>query len=68
MAFQALRRGASTATEPAEALGVTKQAAGEILHDLEDQLAAATSTLRAELARLIRAQAGDTLPPLRPVW
>ncbi|MFB7174274.1 MarR family winged helix-turn-helix transcriptional regulator [Streptomyces sp. NPDC056254] len=35
MAFQALKGGGATATELAERLGVTKQAAGQIVDDLE---------------------------------
>lgn len=111
--FQALRPGGLTSTELASTLGMTKQAAGQIvtelerkgylrrrphpaggrrrlveltdealkhlslsgdlLHELEAQLAAqlgdpGLARLRAELARLVRELAGDTLPPLRPVW
>ncbi|UUY52069.1 MarR family transcriptional regulator [Streptomyces yangpuensis] len=35
MAFQALKGGGATATELAERLGVTKQAAGQLVDDLE---------------------------------
>ncbi len=111
--FQALRGDGMTSSELAERLGVTKQAAGQIvddlaargyverrphpaggrrklvvltgqaerhlvvagriLHELEDQLAArlAESGLRlprAELTAIIRALAGDAVPPLRPFW
>jgi DNA-binding MarR family transcriptional regulator len=110
MVFQILRGSGTTATELATRLGVTKQAAGQIvdyleqrgyvrrerhpeggrrrllvltdkahqhllvagriLHALEAELAATTSIpeLRTELARVIRALAGDHIPPLRPVW
>lgn len=113
MVFQALRRSEATGTELAERLGVTKQAAGQIvadleqrgylkrrphpeggrrrmvsltdkarshlviagrlLHQLESELAEELGDprlagLRAELTRLIRVIADDTVPPLRPVW
>ncbi|MEU7489632.1 MarR family transcriptional regulator [Streptomyces sp. NPDC042319] len=113
MVFQILRGDGATGTELAQRLGVTKQAAGQlvddlekrgyvrrephpeggrrklvvlteaahahltvagrVLHDLEAELARRTgtgdlSTLRTELTRLVRAMAGDTPPPLRPVW
>jgi DNA-binding MarR family transcriptional regulator len=110
MVFQALRGGGATSTELAERLGVTKQAAGQIvddlekrgylrrephpeggrrrlvvlterannhlrvagdiLHRLEAQLGSDIDldTLRGELARVVRTLAGDTVPPLRPVW
>jgi DNA-binding MarR family transcriptional regulator len=113
MVFQALRRRGATGTELADQLGVTKQAAGQIvddleqrgyvrrevhpsggrrrlvvltekahehllvagrvLHGLEAELAnrlgdADLAGLRGELSRLIRELAGETLPPLRPVW
>jgi DNA-binding MarR family transcriptional regulator len=113
MVFQALRGPGATSTELAEQLGVTKQAAGQIVQYLEEHgyvertdhpdggrrrlvvltekahkhLSAAGRVLhgleadladrlqetdlggmRRELARLIRALAGDTLPPLRPLW
>ncbi|MFB7460730.1 MULTISPECIES: MarR family winged helix-turn-helix transcriptional regulator [unclassified Streptomyces] len=113
LVFQALRGAGATSSELAEQLGVTKQAAGQIiddleergyvqrqphpaggrrklvvlttrahehlavagriLHDLEAQLAkrlheTGLQVPRAELAALIRALAGDSIPPLRPVW
>jgi DNA-binding MarR family transcriptional regulator len=113
MAFQVVGSSGATATELAERLGVTKQAAGQlvddlerrgylrrethpgggrrklitltpkadqhlataggILHGLEVELADTLgdqrlSELRVELARIVRAIAGDQLPPLRPVW
>lgn len=113
MAFQALRGSGATSSELAERLGVTKQAAGQIVDDLEsrgyvrrephpdggrrklvvltgkanEHLAIAGRTLhtlerqlgrrlgdpklaelRTDLARLIRDLAGDTPPPLRPIW
>lgn len=113
LVFQALRGDGATSSELAERLGVTKQAAGQIvddlekrgyverrphpaggrrrlvvlterarthltvagrtLHDLEAQLserlhAANLKVPRAELATMIRALAGDTVPPLRPLW
>ena len=113
LVFQSLRRGGVTSTELANQLGVTKQAAGQIvddlehrgyvrrethpsggrrrlvvltekahehlrvagrvLHGLEAELAsrlgdADLAGLRGELARLIREVAGETLPPLRPIW
>ncbi|GAA5201648.1 MarR family winged helix-turn-helix transcriptional regulator [Rugosimonospora acidiphila] len=125
MVFQALRGPGATSTELAERLGVTKQAAGQlvddlerrgyvrrephpaggrrrlvvltdnahrhlavagrILHELEAELAqrldaqhgqhgpgeepaADLAGTRVELARLIRALAGDAVPPLRPIW
>ncbi|WP_437028145.1 hypothetical protein [Streptomyces sp. enrichment culture] len=47
--------------------------AGRTLHDLEAQLserlhAANLKVPRAELATMIRALTGDTVPPLRPLW
>ncbi|WP_326797001.1 MarR family transcriptional regulator [Streptomyces sp. NBC_01808] len=46
--------------------------AGDVLHDLEAELARRTGTdiplLRTELLRLVHGLAGDDLPPLRPVW
>ncbi|MHA4813760.1 MarR family winged helix-turn-helix transcriptional regulator [Streptomyces aculeolatus] len=46
--------------------------AGDVLHDLEAELArrtgADTPLLRAELLHLVHGLAGDDLPPLRPVW
>ncbi|MGW5053064.1 MarR family winged helix-turn-helix transcriptional regulator [Actinokineospora sp. NPDC004072] len=112
MAFQALRGGGLTSTELADALGVTKQAAGQMVDELErkgyvrraphpaggrrrlvvltgraeDHLMVAGHTMRtleaeiadrlggdlpglkADLSRVIRALAGDTPPPLRPIW
>ncbi|MFG2628153.1 MarR family winged helix-turn-helix transcriptional regulator [Streptomyces sp. NPDC048473] len=113
MVFQALHRAGTTSTELAERLGVTKQAAGQIvdyleergyvrrephpdggrrrlvvltdkarqhlavagrvLYSLEVELASqldpeALTSMRRQLARLIREFAGDTLPPLRPLW
>lgn len=110
MVFQALRGGGATSTELAERLGVTKQAAGQIVDDLEhrgylrrephpeggrrrlvvlteraaEHLTVAGDILhrlearlgrdadldglRQELAKVVRALAGDTVPPLRPVW
>ncbi|WP_052868482.1 MarR family winged helix-turn-helix transcriptional regulator [Streptomyces niger] len=113
MVFQILRSEGATGTELAQRLGVTKQAAGQLvddleqrgyvrrephpeggrrklvvltdaahahlavagrtLHDLEAELARRTgtgdlATLRTELTQLVRAMAGDTPPPLRPVW
>ncbi|MEV4317292.1 MarR family transcriptional regulator [Actinocrispum sp. NPDC049592] len=105
--FQALKRSGATSSELAATLGVTKQAAGQIvdelerkgyvrrephpeggrrklvvltpaahrhlevagriLHELEASLGD-VSVLRAELTRLIRSLAGETLPALRPVW
>lgn len=111
MVFQVLQGPGATATELAERLGVTKQAAGQLVDDLErrgylrrqphpdggrrrlvvltdratEHLAVAGGVLReleaelasgvtdlpalrAELARLIRHLAGDSPPPLRPIW
>ncbi|MEQ4300281.1 MarR family transcriptional regulator [Plantactinospora sp. B6F1] len=113
LAFQVLRDGGVTGTELAERLGVTKQAAGQlvddlerrgylrrqphpgggrrrlivlteravehlatagrVLHTLEAELAAGVgagdlAVLRTELSRLIRHLAGDSPPPLRPLW
>ncbi|MFD4370672.1 MarR family winged helix-turn-helix transcriptional regulator [Streptomyces sp. NPDC058486] len=113
LVFQALRGSGATSSELAERLGVTKQAAGQIIDDLEkrgyverqphpaggrrklvvltakarEHLTVAGRTLheleaqvtkqlheaghhvpRAELAALIRALAGDSIPPWRPVW
>lgn len=47
--------------------------AGRVLYDLESQLGdeiggVDLQTVRHELARLIRGMAGNTIPPLRPVW
>ncbi|MER5476652.1 MarR family transcriptional regulator [Streptomyces sp. NPDC002734] len=113
LVFQALRGAGATSSELAETLGVTKQAAGQIVDDLEkrgyverrphpaggrrklvvltaraqEHLAVAGRTLhgleaelaarlqesglrlpRAELAALVRVMAGDSPPPLRPLW
>ncbi|GAA2334693.1 MarR family winged helix-turn-helix transcriptional regulator [Streptomyces violaceusniger] len=113
LVFQALRGPGATTSELAEQLGVTKQAAGQIvddlekrgyverrphpaggrrrlvvltgkalehlsvagriLHELEAQLArrlheAGLRVPRAEIAAVIRALAGDSIPPLRPIW
>lgn len=113
LVFQTLKNSGATSSELAEGLGVTKQAAGQIiddlekrgyverrphpaggrrklvvltdkatehlavagriLHELEDQLAerlraAGREMPRAELAAIVRALAGDTIPPLRPLW
>ncbi|MET9593041.1 MarR family transcriptional regulator [Streptomyces sp. NPDC006516] len=113
LVFQALRGSGATSSELAERLGVTKQAAGQIIDDLEkrgyverrphpaggrrklvvltdkahEHLTVAGRTLhelearlteqlheagrqvpRAELAAVIRALAGDSIPPWRPVW
>jgi DNA-binding MarR family transcriptional regulator len=114
LVFQALRGSGATGTELAERLGVTKQAAsqmidyldargyvrrlphpdggrrrlvmltrkgrehlavaGEVLQEMEAQLAnrvdeeAGLGVLRHEVVRLIRGLAGDSLPPLRPIW
>ncbi|MFZ3566069.1 MarR family winged helix-turn-helix transcriptional regulator [Streptomyces sp. BH097] len=113
LVFQMLKGSGATSSELAEGLGVTKQAAGQIiddlekrgyverpphpaggrrklvvltdkatehlavagriLHDLEGQLAerlraAGREMPRAELAAMVRTLAGDTIPPLRPVW
>jgi DNA-binding MarR family transcriptional regulator len=113
MTFQALRGSGATSSELAERLGVTKQAAGQIVDDLEargyvrrephpgggrrklvvltpkaqEHLAIAGRTLhnlerqlgrrlgdplltelRTDLARLVRELAGDSPPPLRPIW
>jgi DNA-binding MarR family transcriptional regulator len=47
--------------------------AGQIMHDLESELAgqldeAALAALRGTLARVIRSRAGANVPPLRPIW
>jgi DNA-binding MarR family transcriptional regulator len=114
MIFQILYGEGATSSELAERLGVTKQASGQlvtdlekrgyvrrkdhprggrrrlivltdkalahleaagaILHQLESETAARAGdgtllALRTELARLIRAMAGDgDIPPLRPLW
>lgn len=113
LVFQALRGGGATSTELASTLGVTKQAAGqivaelerkgylrraehpaggrrrlvvltdkadrhlavagELLRELEAELAGRLADpdlaeLRGDLAALVRTLAGNTLPPLRPVW
>ncbi|GAA4412290.1 MarR family winged helix-turn-helix transcriptional regulator [Actinokineospora soli] len=112
LAFQALQHGGRTSTELADVLGVTKQAAGQIVDELErkgyvvrvphpsggrrklveltgrarDHLVVAGHTLRGieadlaarvggdlgglrvDLTRVIRALAGDSPPPLRPIW
>ncbi|WP_445528774.1 MarR family winged helix-turn-helix transcriptional regulator [Streptomyces cyslabdanicus] len=113
MVFQMLQGAGATSSELAEQLGVTKQAAGQIVDDLEargyvrrqphpaggrrklvvltgraqEHLAVAGRVLheleaqlakrlqetglqvpRAELVAVIRALAGDSIPPLRPVW
>ncbi|MGX1672579.1 MarR family winged helix-turn-helix transcriptional regulator [Streptomyces sp. NPDC055400] len=113
LVFQALHGAGATSSELAERLGVTKQAAGQIIDDLEKRgyverqphpaggrrklvvltdkalkhLAVAGRTLReleaqltkqlhevglevprAELAAIIRTFAGESIPPLRPVW
>ncbi|MGV9851860.1 MarR family winged helix-turn-helix transcriptional regulator [Streptomyces sp. NPDC003442] len=113
LVFQALRGPGATTSELAEQLGVTKQAAGQIVDDLEkrgyvergphpaggrrrlvvltgkalEHLSVAGRLLRelesqltrrlledglevprAELAAIIRAMAGDSIPPLRPLW
>ncbi|MFF2025905.1 MarR family winged helix-turn-helix transcriptional regulator [Streptomyces sp. NPDC058171] len=113
LVFQALRGSGATSSELGEHLGVTKQAAGQIvddleergyvarqphpaggrrklvvltpkaldhlvvagriLHELEAQLAdrlrdAGLQLPRTELAAVVRALAGDSIPPLRPVW
>jgi len=113
LVFQALRGGGATSTELASTLGVTKQAAGqivaelerkgylrraehpaggrrrlvvltdqadrhlaiagELLRELEAELAGrlddpGLAELRGDLAALVRTLAGNTLPPLRPVW
>ncbi|MFD5552440.1 MarR family winged helix-turn-helix transcriptional regulator [Streptomyces sp. NPDC127068] len=113
LVFQALRGPGATSSELGEHLGVTKQAAGQIIDDLEergyverrphpaggrrklvvltskalDHLAVAGRILheleaqladrlqeaglqlpRTELAALVRALAGNSIPPLRPVW
>ncbi|MEU2251507.1 MarR family transcriptional regulator [Streptomyces sp. NPDC019224] len=113
LAFQALYGPGLTSTELAERLGVTKQAAGQLVDELEkggyvqrrphpaggrrklvvlteqalEHLVVAGNILRevevelqlrlrgsglsvprAELAALVRALAGDEIPPLRPVW
>ncbi|MFI2027816.1 MarR family winged helix-turn-helix transcriptional regulator [Streptomyces buecherae] len=113
LVFQALRGAGATSSELAERLGVTKQAAGQIIDDLErrgyverqphpaggrrklvvltagarEHLTVAGRILheqeaqlaerlhevglrvpRAELAAIIRVMAGDSIPPLRPIW
>ncbi|MFF3892721.1 MarR family winged helix-turn-helix transcriptional regulator [Streptomyces sp. NPDC001812] len=113
LVFQVLRGSGATSSELAEELGVTKQAAGQIiddlekrgyverrphpaggrrklvvltdkalqhlavagriLHELEAQLTQQLNQIgrqvpRAELAAVIRTLAGDSIPPLRPVW
>ncbi|MEH0416220.1 MarR family winged helix-turn-helix transcriptional regulator [Streptomyces sp. B21-083] len=113
LVFQALHGSGATSSELAEQLGVTKQAAGQIiddlekrgyverqphpaggrrklvvltekalkhlavagriLHELEAQLAKQLHEVglqvpRAELVAVIRALAGGSIPPLRPVW
>ncbi|TRV75440.1 MarR family transcriptional regulator [Streptomyces sp. 130] len=113
LAFQALYGPGLTSTELAERLGVTKQAAGQLVDELEkggyvqrrphpaggrrklvvlteralEHLIVAGGILRevelelqtrlrksglavprAELAALVRALAGEEIPPLRPVW
>ncbi|MEU1802749.1 MarR family transcriptional regulator [Streptomyces sp. NPDC019937] len=113
LVFQALRGSGATTSELAEQLGVTKQAAGQIvddlekrgyverrphpaggrrrlvvltgkalehlsvagriLHELEAQLTRRLHEVglrvpRAEIAAVIRALAGDSIPPLRPIW
>jgi DNA-binding MarR family transcriptional regulator len=47
--------------------------AGQILHELEAQLAKHLHELglqvpRTELAAIIRSLSSDSLPPLRPIW
>ncbi|MEE6263255.1 MarR family winged helix-turn-helix transcriptional regulator [Plantactinospora sonchi] len=113
MVFQVLHGSGATGTELAERLGITKQAAGQlvddlerrgylrrqahpdggrrrlvvltdratahlavagqVLRDLEAELATGVDAvdlgaLRSDLARLIRHMAGDSPPPLRPLW
>jgi DNA-binding MarR family transcriptional regulator len=119
LAFQALGAQGATSTELAARLGVTKQAAGQLvddlerrgyvrrephpaggrrklvvltdaarthlslagvlLHGLEDELAARLARsagaedadlgrLRRQLTAVVRAMAGEEVPPLRPVW
>jgi DNA-binding MarR family transcriptional regulator len=113
LVFQTLRTAGATSTELAQHLGVTKQAAGQlvddlermgyvrredhpaggrrrlvvltpkahqhlevagrILHGLEHELGRALGPgslpeLRQRLAQVVRALAGDQLPPLRPIW
>jgi len=113
LAFQVLRGTGVTSSELADRLGVTKQAAGQlvddlerrgyvrrqphpeggrrrlvvlteratdhlavagqVLRDLEAELAAGVGAqgltgLRTELTQLVRHLAGESLPPLRPLW
>ena len=113
LVFQALKTDGATSTELAQHLGVTKQAAGQlvddlermgyvrredhpaggrrrlvvltskahqhlevagrILHQLEHELGAALGPgslpeLRHRLAQVVRALAGERVPPLRPTW
>ncbi|WP_338703987.1 MarR family transcriptional regulator (plasmid) [Streptomyces sp. Q6] len=113
LVFQVLHGSGLTSSELAEQLGVTKQAAGQIVDDLEkrgyverrphpaggrrrlvvltgkamEHMAVAGRTMdglegelaghlreaglevpRSELAALVRALAGDAIPPLRPMW
>lgn len=113
LAFQALYGRGTTSSELAEILGVTKQAAGQIVDDLErreyvrrvdhpdggrrrlvvltdkalthlrvagkvmhgleaelaEELGEETiARLKPVLAQIIRHMAGDSVPPLRPIW